>query len=640
MCGIVGGIWWDDTAAIEFATLQRMTEALRHRGPDGSGHYHRPLSDEDRIGVALGHRRLAVIDVEGGAQPMTNEDGSIHVIFNGEIYNYRTLRDELRRSGHRFRTDTDTEVIVHLYEEFGADCPDRLNGMFAFAIWDANRHQLFVARDRLGEKPLFFRPGRDGFWFASELKALRAAGPSQADVDPIALDNYLALQYVPAPRSIFTSTRKLMPGHRLVVTPASCRESAYWQVPLPFPDSRASEAAPSEVPELLRDAVRIRMRSDVPLGAFLSGGIDSSLVVALMSEMSDRPVQTFCMGFASEGYDERPYARRVAHHCRTEHHELIASENVAELLPNMARHYDEPFGDSSAVPTWLLSQATRETVTVALTGDGGDELFAGYARYRAAQWAAWADVCPRPIRRALSRRSGTEGSFPARSHSYRRSAQRWLEALGDAPGERYLRWVGMWKPHQRHHLYRPEFALRVENARRQSDEAETPVIQAWQRADAHDAVACASYTDLCTYLPGDLMTKVDIASMAHGLECRQPFLDYRLVEWAARLPTGRKMGWFQGKRCLREWFGGLLPQSIWRRRKTGFGIPIHQWLRTSLRDVTEGWLLDRNARLYEYLRPEPIRAMWDLHRREALDAGYQIWNLLMLEAWMRAWHDP
>ena len=634
MCGITGAIWTDPKLPIDAPTLQSMTDVITHRGPDDHGQY---VSEfrvrppyEAMPGVALGFRRLSIIDLEGGHQPMSNEDGTVWVVFNGEIYNYTTIRRRLEGAGHTFRTHSDTETIVHLYEDEGLDCFRHLNGMFAIAIWDSQQRRLVLGRDRLGQKPLVYRhqPGR--LLFASELKSLLQVGDSSRDIDPGAIDEYLTYQYVPHPRTIFRGIHKLPPGHLAVYHEDELEVRDYWEPDFRTEISLDRRAAAEQLRELLTSSVVMRMRSDDPLGAFLSGGVDSSLIVALMQQHSAQPVQTFTIGFPVAEYDETSYARLVAKHVGTDHHELEVTPDAVDILPKLVWQYDEPFADSSAIPTWYVSQLARQHVTVALSGDGGDELFAGYPRYKAAWLAGRFDQLG-PLRSLLAARiwQRLPGS---REKSFTRRVKRFSEFLMRSPQRRYVEWIGIFNEARRATLYRDDFVEQLPDV--------DPIHflqQAWRRVAPRDVVTEASLADLTTYLPGDLMTKVDIASMAHSLEVRQPFLDYRLAEFAASLPVSLKFRRGSGKLLLRRAFGKLLPRDIWTRRKMGFGVPLGHWFRHELRDLTHDVLLDDNAQTHNFFRRDMIEQLISEHETKHFDHAYRLWALLVLELWMREW---
>jgi asparagine synthase (glutamine-hydrolysing) len=634
MCGITGAIWTDPELAIDAALLSKMTDALRHRGPDGEGEYCHDFQIrppyEPLPGVALGHRRLAIIDLATGHQPMTNEDGSVQIVFNGEIYNYDYLRRRLEGSGHKFHTDSDTETIIHLYEDEGPNCFAHLNGMFAVALWDARRRRLVLGRDRLGKKPLVYRhdPGR--LLFASELKSLLVVPGLPRDIDPAAIDEYLTYQYIPHPNTIFRGFRKLPPGHWAVWQDDKLEVRPYWQPDFTIERRIAAQEAIAELRRLLEDAVRIRLRSDVPLGAFLSGGIDSSIVVALMQKLSAEPIKTFTIGFPVKEYDESGFAERVANHLQTHHTTMQVTPDAVAILPKLAWHYDEPFADSSAIPTWYLSELTRQHVTVSLSGDGGDELFAGYPRFKAAALAGLFDRLP-PLKSLAAARAWQLVPASGRQKSLVRKAKRFSEALALAPERRYLDWVSIFNEPRRAELYRDEFLEQLT-----SDPAAF-LRSAWRRCQGRDAVTTASLTDLVTYLPCDLMTKVDIASMAHGLECRAPILDYRVVEFAAGLPSRLKYRRGRGKWILRQAFGHLLPREVFTRPKMGFGVPLDYWFRHELRELTRDTLLAESARSRQFFRPEAVAKLVNEHEQRYFDHSARLWALVMLEAWLKQW---
>ncbi len=635
MCGITGAIWTAPQLAIDRPLLRRMADVLRHRGPDDDGYYASDCRLDppygDVPGVALGFRRLSIIDVAGGHQPMANEDQTVWIVFNGEVYNFPELRHRLEGAGHTFATRSDTETIVHLYEDEGPDCFRHLNGMFAVAIWDARRRQLVLGRDRLGKKPLVYRhePGR--LAFASELKSLLEIPGTPRDIDPTALDEYLTYQYVPHPRTIFRSIRKLPPGHFAVYREDGLQVRPYWQPDFNV-ELRLSEAEAIErLRETLESSVAMRLQSEVPLGAFLSGGVDSSLIVAIAQRKSNRPLKTFSIGFPIREYDETGYARRVAEHLGTEHHEFQVTPDGVGVLPQLIWHYDEPFADSSAIPTWYVSQLTRQHVTVALSGDGGDELFAGYPRYKAVAMAAALDRCW-PLRRVFGAEMWQRLPSSARQKSTVRRFKRFCEVLRTPPHRRYLDWVGIFNEANRAALYRDDFLAALPD----SDPAGF-LQAALVRSSARDPVTAFSLADLVTYLPCDLMTKVDIASMAHSLECRQPFLDVRVVELAASFPVAWKYRRGQGKRILRRAFGELLPTEIWTRRKMGFGVPLDHWFRDELRPLTHDVLLSASARSGEYFQPAVVRRMVEDHEQGRSNHCYRLWTLLVLELWLQRW---
>jgi asparagine synthase (glutamine-hydrolysing) len=636
MCGIAGGIWTHDAKGITHADLLRMTDAIAHRGPDDQGHWiqgpqRNPsiLSAPPSPGVALGFRRLSIIDLATGHQPLGNEDGTIQIVFNGEIYNYVELRHRLEGSGHTFRTNTDTETIVHLYEDLGLDCFEHLNGMFAIAIWDQQRQRLVLARDRLGKKPLYYTLQNNRLLFASELKALKSIPGIDTEMDPGAIDLYLTYQYIPHPHSAYRGIHKLPPGHMAVFESGQLKVQQYWNVQWSREIDIPRADAIQQLKALLADSVRIRLRSDVPLGAFLSGGIDSSLLVAIAQRQLDTPIRTFSIGFSEADFDETQYAQLVADHVGTKHERFEVTPNALEIIDRIVEQYDEPFSDSSAVPTWYLSELTRQHVTVAISGDGGDELFGGYERYRALQLSAnlqrWLPV-------QWLNQSWLIRRLPDSSarRSFLRRVRRFIEALGQPPIERYMNWIQIFGEASRLDLYQESFIEQLPDRNPVSFLAD-----AWKRAGKRDLVSCAMAADLQTYMPCDLMTKVDIASMAHSLEARQPMLDYRLVEWAASLPSHLKIRGSRGKQLLLDAYGDYLPQAIWNRPKMGFGVPIAKWFRTSLRDRTYDALLGPSAKCHSFLRKDAIQSLVDQHMSGAANQAYRLWNLLCLELWLR-----
>ena len=617
MCGIAGIVRAPGEPPSR-ETLDEMGLALAHRGPDDAA---RALYG--RAGFAF--RRLSIIDVAGGAQPIDNEDGTAHVVLNGEVYNHAELRAELEGRGHRFRTRSDVETVVHGYEEWGDGVVARLRGMFAFALWDEPRQRLLLARDRLGKKPLVYHESGGRLSFASELRALLRDPEVPRRPDLGAIHRYLTLQYVPAPLTAFESVRKLPPAHLLVFEDGRARVERYWTLSFQPPLALDEAEAASEVRRLLRDAVRVRLMSEVPLGAFLSGGLDSSSVVALMAEFG--PVKTFSVGFEDEDYSELPYARQVAARYGTDHHEFVVKPDAAEILPRLVEHYGEPFADSSALPTWYLARLTRQHVTVALNGDGGDELFAGYDRYRAL--TAYRLLARLPAgggpARALAASAGT--TLPAR-------VRRLLAAASSTPEESYARTVSVFAPEEVLRLYTPEMIAHTRGV-----DPYDGLRGAFAASDAPDLLGRTLHVDTLTYLPGDLLVKVDIATMAHGLEARSPLLDHPLVEFAARLPSRLKRRGSRGKRVLRRAVADLLPPAVLRRPKAGFGVPIGRWFGGELRGHLEDILLSPAALGRGFFDPEAVRALVRSHRPGFRGRSAQLWALLMLELWCRRFLD-
>ncbi len=611
-----------------------MTDALSHRGPDDSqtwscAEHHDAYGKS--LGVGLGFRRLSIIDLVGARQPMANEDDTVRMVFNGEIYNFQMLRRRLEGRGHRFATHGDGESIVHLYEDLGTDCFAHLNGMFAIAIWDANRHRLVLARDRIGQKPLYYAVKDDRLVFGSELKSLAVVDGVCNEIDPGAIDEFMTYQYIPPPGTIWKGVRQLAPGHFAVFENGQISVQRYWDFDPSVERPIGRQAACEQLRELLTDSVRLRMQSDVPLGSFLSGGIDSSLITAIAQAQSSDPVRTFSIGFPVADFDETAYAAQVAQHLGTKHQRFEVMPSGVDVIDKLVWHYDQPFGDSSAVPTWYLSELTRKEVTVALSGDGGDELFAGYERYRAL-WLSSRLQRLFPIHKLPG--VGLIQRMPDsnRRQSIVRRGKRFLEALGQPAARRYLNWIQIFPESMRASLYTDDFV--------QSLPGEDPFAfleAAWSRSEGRDIVTRASTTDILTYLPFDLCTKVDIASMAHGLEVRQPMLDYRIVEFAASLPVGLKFRGRRGKLILQDTFGSLIPKSIFTRNKMGFGIPIGTWFRNEFKPMVHDTILADNARIAPYFRSDTVAELVRSHESGEQNHGYRLWNLLILEKWLRQW---
>ncbi|MDP9067848.1 MAG: asparagine synthase (glutamine-hydrolyzing) [Actinomycetota bacterium] len=621
MCGIAGAVAVD---GLPPDALSAALAAQQHRGPDGEG-----VWSDGRC--TLGQRRLAIIDLsEAGQAPIANEDGSVWVTHNGEIYNFLALRRELEALGHRFRSATDTEVIVHAYEEWGTDCVSRFRGMWAFGLWDSRRSRLFLSRDPVGKKPLFYTEQSGRFLFASELQALLASpeGPREVDLD--AIDAYLSWGYIPPPWTGFRGIKKLPPAYTLTLDVGPRGHNAqlrrFWSLSyLPKLDISEQEAAEG-LRERLREAVRLRLISDVPLGAFLSGGVDSSIVVALMAQLSPQPVKTFSIGFDDADFDELGHARRVAERWRTDHHEHVVRPEATEILPTLVRHYGEPYADSSAVPTFYVAQITRPSVTVALSGDGGDESFAGYDRYRANALAGTAALIPG--NRLLIGGLARAVPDPADERTSLGRLHRFLDGALQPQPARYERWQSIFTATEKAALYSNDF--------RNRDHA----LARWfaglfGEAEGLDPVEAAMSVDVRSYLPFDLLVKVDIASMAHSLEVRSPFLDVEVMEFAARLPRTMKLRGRHAKHLLKTAFSDLVPASNMNRRKMGFGVPVGRWFRGPLRDVLRESLLSERSLERGYFDPVVLRRVVDQHLAGGADHGAQLWALMMLEMWHR-----
>ncbi|MFF4348678.1 asparagine synthase (glutamine-hydrolyzing) [Streptomyces sp. NPDC001530] len=603
--------------------VRRMCGLIAHRGPDGEGFHNGPS-------VALGMRRLAIIDVAGGDQPVFNEDRTVVAVFNGEIYNFPELRTELRNRGHRFRTASDSECLVHLYEEHGEELVHHLRGMFAFALWDANRRRLVLARDRVGKKPLYYQHAGGELVFASELKALAVVPSVRRELDPVALHHYLTYQYVPAPWSIYRGVRKLPPGHMLVWQDGRVDVRRYWELDFTPGSVDSEQEAIERTRELLLEATRIRMVSERPLGAFLSGGIDSSAVVAAMARIADGPVKTFSIGFDDSRYDERVYARAVAQLYGTEHHELVVEESALSVLPTLAWHFDEPFADSSAIPSYYVAKLSREQVTVVLNGDGGDESFGGYGRYALMNGGRGRAINP-GVRSAMRRLGRSLGDGP--TGSFRGRAAQALQFMAEEPHRRYARLMARFTPEQKHSLYSDW--MREETSGTDSYEL-LDRVYAHSRADSQ--VNRLMDVDVNTYLPGDLLAKVDITTMANSLEARSPFLDHRLMEWAAGLPGDLKVRRGTTKYVLKKAMEGWLPDELLHRPKMGFGVPLAHWLRTELKDLAWDVLTDRTACTRGLFRPEAVRTLLAEHEA-GRNHSSRLWALVQFELWHRTFVD-
>jgi asparagine synthase (glutamine-hydrolysing) len=637
MCGICGAVWGDPSASVTADLVATMRDQLVHRGPDDVGDYR-----DDH--AALAFRRLAIIDVAGGHQPLTNEDGTVWTVFNGEIYNYVALRHRLEARGHVLRSHGDTEILVHLYEDEGSRMFSLLRGMFALAIWDKRRRVLTLARDRLGQKPLVYRHDGNRLIFASELKAMLALPETimPRRLDPIALDQYLSYGYVPQPRTILEGVRKLPPAHYAVWHDGVVTVERYWHPDWNLERNNSINDDVAELRAVLGDAVREQMMSEVPLGAFLSGGIDSTIIVGLMQQASTRPVKTFAIGFPDPAYDETHYAELAARHLGTEHQTFIVEPQAWETLPKLAWQFDEPFADSSALPTWYVSCETRRHVTVALTGDAGDELFGGYERYRALGLTELFHRLPPGPRSLLGETMVRVLPRSARTKSRLRKLQRLFEHINEPPEMRYLGWITTFGEANRLSLYSELQLERIASAAAtlpdpsEADPASL-LAMAFRTAGTRDHVTAAMVADILMYLAGDLLVKVDLASMAHSLECRGPFLDHRVVELAAAMPLNHKLQVRSGrsKIVLKRAFADLLPAPIKTRAKMGFGVPISRWFRGELRDELRSVLLDPVCLNRGLFRPDTIRDLVDEHIEGKREHSYRLWALLMLELWFR-----
>jgi asparagine synthase (glutamine-hydrolysing) len=616
MCGIAGFAGSDQSRReADFGLVHRMCEAIRHRGPDDEGIH-------VDAGVGLGMRRLSIIDLATGRQPIHNEDRSVWIVFNGEIYNYRELADELARRGHTFYTSSDTEVIVHAYEQWGEQAFARLRGMFGLAIWDARRRALLLARDRAGIKPLYYTQRGGRLFFASEIKSLVAAGAVDRTIDVAALDHYLSFLYTPRDRSIFDGVLKLSPGHFLQWSGGKAHVEEYWRIPATETFRGSDEEAAERLHAVLADAVRAHLMSEVPLGAFLSGGLDSSLVVGLIAAQAAR-VKTFSIGFDELAFDELEHARAVARHFDTDHHEFVVRPDAVTILDRLVDHFDEPFADSSAIPTWYVSEMARRHVTVVLSGDGGDELFGGYDRYLPHARVAAFDRLPIPLKRRLAGRL-----WPLFRHGTR--GKNFLRHVARDDNGRYLDSVAFFQPDEKRALLSPDVS-----AARGARDAEATAARLLDRYAALPPHGRMMRFDFETYLPDDVLTKVDRMSMAHSIESRVPLLDNEVIEFAASLPSSLKIRDGRRKHVLKLAAARLLPPAILERRKQGFGVPIGVWFRGRLRDLFHDVLLSPTARQRGYFQPRFVERLVDEHLGGRRDHSLRLWQLLVFELWHR-----
>ncbi len=627
MCGIVG-IVYQGSRSVEREILEGMNSAILHRGPDEDGFFLK-----ENVGLAM--RRLAIIDLASGQQPIFNHDQSKVIVFNGEIYNFQELRADLESRGHQFKTNSDTEAIIHLYDEFGVDCVQHLRGMFAFAIWDEREKSLFLARDRVGKKPILFSHQTNGdLIFGSEFNALLKYPSVSREVDFSAIDNYLTYLCVPAPQTAFKQIRKLEPGHWLLWKNGEIKTQRYWQPDFSKKIKVSEEEAIEETTRILRESVKLRMISEVPLGAFLSGGVDSSVVVALMAQESSQPVKTFSIGFEEEDFSELKYAKTVANHVGAEYNEFIVRPNALEVLPTLVEHYGEPYADSSAIPTYYVSKETRKFVTVALNGDGGDESFAGYERYVAMSLAEKYRKIPAVLRKGLIETSVGLLPNPKQFRSRVKSLKRFVESGSLDNVERYLGWMSAISPGLKNDLVSDQFKSHL-NGTKPID-----VLKKWfDKTEDLDVIDATMLTDQMTYLPNDLLVKVDIASMANSLEARSPLLDHNIIEFAASLPQNLKVNGKETKYLLKKIAAKLVPKEVIYRRKMGFGVPIGKWLRNEMKDFVKENLLSERFAKRGLFQQNKIADIIQQHNEQKNDFGTQVWTLLMLELWFQRFID-
>ncbi len=616
MCGLCGIFNFSSKKPVGEDLIQRMIGTLKHRGPDDEGFY-------IRNNIGMGVRRLKIIDLETGHQPIHNEDKTIWIVFNGEIYNFRDLREMLEKKGHIFYTKSDTEVILHLYEEYGRDCVQRLNGMFAFAIWDNREERLFLARDRIGIKPLFYIEHKGSLIFASEIKSILENREISKEIDVQSLHSMMKLQYIPGPKTIFKKIEKLLPAHTLTCQKGGISIERYWDLDLTRKE-KSETFYSKELLRLLEESVKLRLISEVPLGAFLSGGIDSSIIVGLMSKFSEKPVKTYSVGFkAADSFTELKYARLASRHFRTDHHELIMkSRDIEELLPEIVYHLDDPITDPAVIPTYLVSQLAREGVTVVLTGEGGDELFAGYRRYSLDRLAAYYSKFPSIIRKKvipiLISKLPPKGKF-----------QQGIEAISQPSGvQRHVAWISKISDETLENLYTKEVKEEIKRG------GLTSIFRSYfESPQERDFRSRTLYCDVKTWLPDNLLVKVDRMSMATSLEARVPYLDHKVVELCTSMPIHLKLRGFTSKYILRKAFSNLIPEAILKRRKQGFTVPLAPWFRKELRDFVQEILSQNSIAKRGYFNYNYIKHILKEHLEGKRDYSREIWSLLVFELW-------
>ncbi|HYK19897.1 MAG TPA: asparagine synthase (glutamine-hydrolyzing) [Pyrinomonadaceae bacterium] len=626
MCGIAGFIdFWEQKRNESFERgrlLKGMCDSIRHRGPDDEGFL---LKD----GVALGMRRLSIIDLAGGHQPISGEDGSVTIVFNGEIYSFHELRRELEQRGHTFKTNSDTEAIVHAYEEYGPACADHLRGMFAFAIWDDKKRELYIARDRVGKKPLYYTvtPGQT-LVFGSEIKSILEHPDVEREINVDALDAYFTLGYVPDPLTIFQNIHKLPPGHHLTFSAGRVAVQQYWDFNFAPAESRKPEDYMEELRALLNESVRLRLISDVPLGAFLSGGIDSSTVVALMAQHMNQPVKTFSIGFHEDSYNELKYARLTAKKLGTDHHEFFVTPQICDIIDDLVWHFDEPFADPSAIPTFMVSKLARDHVTVALSGDGGDELFAGYTHYVVQESRRAFSALPKALREGVMRPLSYRLPHGAWGRNY-------LHNISLDPIDRYLDSLSYFTVLGKESLYTSDFQKQL----RAKDQVARSFREYAARVKTNEPLDQLLYIDGKTYLPGDILTKVDRMSMATSLEVRVPLLDHKLIDFVTKVPASLKLAGTETKHLLKRVAKDLIPAEILDRPKQGFGMPLEEWINRQLRDQIREILREPRTRQRGYVNPDYVDLILDEHHKGRRDHSQPLWALWILELWHRRYID-
>ncbi len=625
MCGICGMLNFNRDEKVEESVVRQMCKVITHRGPDDEGVY-----VQENVGIGM--RRLSIIDLAGGHQPICNEDGTVWIVFNGEIYNYQSVRAELIRKGHQFSTNSDTETILHAFEEYGEACPEKLNGMFAFAIWDDRNKRLFMARDRLGIKPLYYYLDNDCLIFGSELKSILQVKKVPRNVNPVALDKFLTFEYIPAPLSIFNEIHKLRQGHSLRWDRGRVNIRCYWDFTYNVPKKTSEAEICDELIDILQDAVKIRLMSEVPLGAFLSGGIDSSTIVALMSRVMDKPVKTFSIGFEDATYNELKYARIIAEKFKTEHHEFIIKPNAVDLTENLVKNYvDEPFGDFSLFPTYLVSKMAREYVTVVLSGDGGDELFAGYDPYIANKMARRYEAIPRILRKQVIEKLVAKIPPTEKKKGLVNRLKRFVEGAALPPDLQHVRWMTFLSEAEKDLLYSRDLMKQLNPAEYYD------FIRGYFKAmSGCSPIDQQQYVDIKTYMVDDILVKVDRMSMATSLEARVPLIDYRVVEYTTKIPGMLKLAGLshqKTKYILKKAMERFLPHEILYRGKEGFSIPIKNWLKTDLKPMMMEVLSPENIKAEGFFNPDYVEQLKREHLNNVQNHSHRLWALMMFGIW-------
>lgn len=621
MCGIVGKLNFNPDKPVSKNLIQKMTQTLKHRGPDDEG-----IFIKDNIG--LGHKRLSIIDLSSAArQPMTNEDKSLWIVYNGEIYNFQTLKSSLIKKGHKFTSRSDAEVILHLYEEYKEKCLEKLRGMFAFAIWDDRDKKLFLARDRVGKKPLKYSFGKDFFVFASEAKAIIQNPEIKKEPDWEAIHHYLAYQYVSHPLTGFKNIYKLPPAHYMVIdSSGKYKIKRYWRLNYSEKWNLSEKEWCEKILEKLEESVKLRMISDVPLGAFLSGGIDSSAIVGIMSKFSKEAIKTFSIGFKESDYDETVYAKKMAKLFKTDHQEFIIKPNIFEILPKLAYFYEEPYADSSAIPTFYLSEQTKKYLKVALNGDGGDENFAGYTRYNHLKIAHLWNKIPKPIRQVITFSSRT--GFRITKFPIFRKANKFALSWFNNPENTYINFICYFKDKEKEKIYTDSFKKKISGL-----DSSKLLLEKFNDSETKNWLDRALYADFNSYLPDDLTVKVDIATMANSIEGRSPLLDHEFLELTAKIPSNLKLKGREKKYIFKKALEGFLPKETLSRRKMGFGVPLKHWFRGELKDYTYQNLLSKKFIDIDIFKKDAIKEILDKHQNSNYDYSNHIWALLTLKHW-------